>query len=51
MNTSQYTQTLQLFTININTEIIYKSYQKMPSWRACDERSEILVKDGLERKR
>jgi hypothetical protein len=30
----QNTQTLKLFTIDIKTEIINKSYKKMPMWQA-----------------
>jgi hypothetical protein len=35
----QNTQTLELLTINVKTEIIYQKLLKMPSWKAWAERS------------
>jgi hypothetical protein len=42
----QNTQTLELLTINIKTEIIHQTLLKMPSWKAWVERSKDLLKEG-----
>ncbi len=42
----QITQTLELLTINVKTEIIYQKLLKMPSWKAWVERSMDLLKEG-----
>ncbi len=49
-NILQNTQTFQLLTMNIKTEIIHKKLLKMASWMAWGKGSSGLIKRGRNRK-